>query len=304
MCALSPCGYFPRAVISLAPPVFIASNTLFMVCCKVDLTSRTDGGSDGGNVSCSHLTEQQHDKRHGHDVVREPGGAQHISQGTRQMAHRAVSIVPEECPRITPGIEELAASGDRCPALSRKHGEVGHGGEATNVGRADVVSDVIPSGLIRSAIQSVNWTCACAQSAPGMLPTPRTRCEWFLLPLLSAGVRLREEDDCAHGEDDKANGEGPDTRRAHLLNGGARGGDTFACQRRATQSRATGLQRRLSKVLSTITGIHFIPERSPCASTQHHVPRFAATRAVSCCASELTPGRGPLLRRWRAILSQ
>jgi hypothetical protein len=58
------------------------------------------------------------------------------------------------------------------------------------------------------------------------------------LPLLAAGVSLGKEDHCAHSEDDEANGEGADTRRAHLLDSGARGGNTFACQRHSTQSRA------------------------------------------------------------------
>lgn len=39
-----------------------------------------------------------------------------------------------------PGIEELAAASDGSPALAGQHGEVGHRGEAADVGGADVVS--------------------------------------------------------------------------------------------------------------------------------------------------------------------
>ena len=54
------------------------------------------------------------------------------------------SQVERSCPvqprGTAPGIEELAAAGDGGPALPGQHGEVGHRGEAADVGGADVVS--------------------------------------------------------------------------------------------------------------------------------------------------------------------
>lgn len=51
----------------------------------------------------------------------------------------------------------------------------------------------------------------------------------YALPLLAAGVGLGKEDNSADGKDDEADSQGADASRAHLLDGGARGGNTFTC---------------------------------------------------------------------------
>ena len=161
-------------------------------------------------------------------------------------SHRKTpTAIQEQALRHRPGVEELTAASDGSPALSGEHGEVGHGREAADVGRADIVSGACDKAarstydspfytvctLTGANLTLCSFSCACRHHPEH--PPFDTR---HALPLLAAGIRLGEEDDSAHSEDDEADGEGADTGRAHLLDRGARGGDTFACQTRSPGS--------------------------------------------------------------------
>ena len=65
--------------------------------------------------------------------------------------------------------------------------------------------------------------------APAHFQQPRMHIQvehkMHVLPLLAAGVGLREEHHSAHGEDEEADGQGTDACGTHLLDGRARCGN-------------------------------------------------------------------------------